>query len=102
MGHEMVDGAECYVVIIHATETTNTLWIDTKAFLLRRMKEEQNEQQLIAEETSMNELRTRFGHGKSLRVSAMKMKSSERVHSFKIDKVNGKVEEKLFADPTKK
>ena len=103
MGHEKVDGADCHIVVADASSAKNTYWIDSATFLLRRMKEEQNEKQLAAASERAQEAMKNVGKGKNLPdISAMKLKSMERVHSFQIDRVNGTPDAKLFADPTKK
>lgn len=100
-GHEKIDGADCFKLVSkHAKLGTVTMWIDSKTFLLRQMTRELSEQQLVegakTAEAALKKL------GKEMPANRPTAKSMVSVFSFKTDKVDGPVEEKLFADPTKK
>lgn len=106
-GHEKIDGHDCYKLVSKSeTLGDRTLWIDSKSFLLRQMKSENNEKQLAAMKKSADEAMKRLGKESdkaALAALAMQnVKSMVQVHSFTIDKVDDAVDEKLFADPTKK
>lgn len=100
-GHEKIDGADCYKLASkHAALGDVTMWIDSKTFLLVQMMRELNEEQL-AKQAKVAEA-ARKSRGKELPANRPATKSMVSVFSFKNDKVDGPVDETLFADPTKK
>lgn len=116
-GRENVDGARCYKVVIKtpagsALAGTRTFWVDPKSFLLRRLKEEQDERdlaQMQATVQQMMEERAAKAPGAEKEqmdkiremLKAPVIKSRETVQSFRIERVNATLDAALFEDPTR-
>jgi hypothetical protein len=97
-GRETIDGADCYKIIVNYAEFDETLWIDSKSFILRQMMREINKTRIDAAKKIADEHFKKIGHTRL----GPGIKSSTSVFSFVIDEVDGPVDETLFADPTKK
>jgi hypothetical protein len=103
-GRETIDGADCYKLVAKHPQLGDViLWIDSKSFLLRQMTRESNETQLAEQTKSVDETMKKFGKEQpSRKANVPATKSRNVVFSFTIDQVDGPVDAKLFADPTKK
>ena len=100
-GHEEIDGADCFKLVSQHSELGDvTLWVDSKTFLLRQITRELNEQQLAEQAKRADAALKRLG--KETPERRMPIKSMATTFSFKDEKINGSVEEKLFLDPAKK
>jgi hypothetical protein len=104
VGHEKIEDADCYKLVVkHPKLGDVTMWIDSKSFLLRQMTRESNETQLAEQTKSVDETMKKFGKEQpSRKANVPATKSRNVVFSFTIDQVDGPVDAKLFADPTKK
>jgi outer membrane lipoprotein-sorting protein len=98
-GQEAVEGAVCYKVVQRSRVGKTTFWVDTRSFLLRRMKVEHTQDE-IAEAAKMAEAATK-AIGKSSPLPDTTLKSSENDHFFVIEKINSPVDSRLFSDPTR-
>lgn len=99
--HEKIDDADCFKLISkHSQLGDVTLWIDSKTFRLCQITRELNEEQLAEQAKRVEEALKRSG--KENPVKRMPIKSMVSTFSFKDEKIDGPVDEKLFADPTKK
>lgn len=115
IGREPVAGASCYKVVVKAAPGAplagvRTFWVDPRSFLLRQIKEEQNEQDLAEMQLRMKQMmEERAAKGseadkqqlEAIRgmLQAQAMKSREIVQSFEIERVNAAVDGKLFQNP---
>jgi hypothetical protein len=77
-GHGKVKGADCYKVIINAPHSTCVYWVDTRSYLLRQFREQQNARQ-FAQYT----MQTR---GISLQKLGIKGQAS--LHTFSVSSFN--------------
>ena len=100
-GHEMIDGADCYKLVMKNPQTGDvTLWIDSKTFLLRQMTREMSAAMLADAAKKAQEALQKIG--RAAPAGAPAIKSQSLTFSFAIDQVDGPVDAKLFADPTTK
>jgi hypothetical protein len=97
-GHETIDSADCYKIIVNHAEFDATLWIDSKSFVLRQMMREFNKSRMDAAKKIADEHLKKIGRPRL----APSIRSHSNVFTFVIDNVDGPVDENLFADPTKK
>jgi hypothetical protein len=101
-GHENIDGADCYKLgtksPIHGDVI---LWVDSKSFFLRQMMRSLNANQLAEQRKAAEAAMKKAGKEMPVPPVEAAVKSMVHVSSFKTDQVNGEVDEKLFADPTR-
>lgn len=99
-GREKIGGDDCYKLVSKsATLEDVTLWIDAKTFLIRQMRRETDGEKLAATAKKIEEMLK--AQGKEPPASRPPIRSMVRVLSFEHAQVDGPVDEKLFADPTK-
>jgi hypothetical protein len=98
VGHEKIDGSDCYKVVAdNPARSKVTYWVDTRTFLLRQIKQEQNAQQLAELHKQIEEdLKQR---GRPPLPATAQATSRETVQSFAIQAINGRVDAKLFQKP---
>ncbi len=117
LGLETLAGVECYKVVVKsppgsAVPGTRTFWLDTKSFLLRQLREEQDAQDLAQMQDRMEKIMAeRAGKGSDAEkahtekirgmLKAQSMKSRDVIQSFQIERVNATIDTKLFQDPGK-
>lgn len=100
-GREKIGGVECYRTVTDTPIGRTTYWVDTKSFLLRQMREEQDEEALAQMQRSIGEDATKALREKGVEPPKFTMKSRRAVYAFQIDKVDAPIPQKLFQDPTK-
>ena len=98
-GRETVGGVSCHKIVQKSRFGRNTFWVDSKTFLLRRMKEEHTEAE-IAEMAKLAETTTK-ALGKTTAFPDVAMKSTESDYNFAIEKIDSDLDSKVFSDPTK-
>jgi len=99
---ESVSGFDCYKVSISQPERTVTYWVDARSYLLRQMKEEQDENQTTEMQKMMQKLAGEALKQKGIQLPKFEIGSMEIFHSFMIDAINVPIEPRLFQDPTTK
>src|SRR5207237_10287699 len=94
-------GIDCYTVSVSQTYRKITYWVDTRSYLLRQMKDEQDEKQNVEMqkmiERQMGEALKQAG----IPLSAVAITSMEVTHSFIIEGINVSIDPELFRDPTR-
>lgn len=100
-GSEKIDSLDCYKIVSVSDINTRTYWIDAENFLLRQIKDEQTEKQLAALQKRTKEQTDKFAKERGINVPALNMKSRVTLHKFIVESINGSIDEKLFADPTR-
>ena len=117
LGREHVAGASCYKIAVKAAPGsplagTRTFWVDGTSFLLRQLREQQDEQDLARMRVEMRQmLEERVAEAPEAEkqqlervrelFAAAPIKSRDTVHSFRIERIDGALDPKLFEDPTK-
>ena len=99
-GMEKIGDADCYKLVSKSAQLEDvTLWIDATTFLLRQIKKETDGERLAATAKKIAEYHK--AQGKEPPVSSAPLRSMIRVFTFQHAQIDGAVDEKLFADPTK-
>ena len=99
---DKVSGIDCYKVSVSQPERSITYWLDVRSYLLRQMKEEQDEKQTAEMQRMMQKLAGEALKEKGIPIPKFEMTSMAVVHSFTIDRINVPVDPQLFHDPTEK
>jgi hypothetical protein len=97
VGHEKIGGSDCYKVVADAATGKTTYWVDSKTFLLRQLKEEQDAKQLAQMHQRIQESLKQAGRPALSNTSTST--SREVVQSFAIEAINRPVDAKLFQKP---
>ena len=101
VARENISGIDCYKVSVSQPERKITYWVDTRSYLLRQMKDEQDEKQNVEMqkmiERQMGEALKQAG----IPLSAVAITSMEVTHSFIIEGINVPIDPELFRDPTR-
>jgi hypothetical protein len=117
LGREQVAGVSCYKIAVKAAPAsplagTRTFWVDNTSFLLRQLREQQDEQDLARMRVEMRQMieervsevpeaeKQQLERVREL-FAAASITSRDTVHSFQIERINGVVDPKIFEDPTK-
>ena len=100
-GREKIRGADCYRVVSKTPAGRTRYWVDSRNFLLRQMKEEQDENELAELQRKVEEEAGKTLREQGIEMPKFAMKSRETLHSFAIEKINVSIDPKLFQDPTK-
>lgn len=99
-GMEKIDGVDCYKLVSKSTTLEDvTLWIDAKTFLIRQMRKESNGEKLAASAKKAEEYLK--AQGKEPPTGLPAFRTMVRILTFEHTQIDGPVDEKVFADPTK-
>ncbi len=85
--HESIGDADCFKVVCETEVGKKTFWIDSTSFLLRQMREEQDEKQAIAMNNRVRELLRERGEEEDVD-DVTSIKSTMSLHVFAINSVN--------------
>lgn len=94
-GRESIPGTECFVVVCERETIRETFWVESASFLLRQMREEQEEHHWAAFAADF----AKSHANKATVAGMMSMKSSMSLHVFAITSTNEPLDEALFQKP---